>query len=78
MLCAKHNVATGRINFKFQTETLPEIQLTFMEHAVANLGNEPIRTAGDLKRFETEMSLAERLPEPSILDVFSSKCRSAP
>jgi hypothetical protein len=78
MLCAKHNVATGRINFKFQTETLPEIQLTFMEHAVANLGNEPIRTAGDLKRFETEMSLAERLPEPSILDVFISKCRSAP
>ncbi len=37
---------------------------------MANLGSEPIRNAGDLKRFESEMSLDQRLPERSILDVF--------
>ena len=37
---------------------------------MANLGEEPIRTSDDLKRFEAEMTLEQRLPERSILDVF--------
>lgn len=37
---------------------------------MANLGCEPIRNANDLKRFESELSLDQRLPERSILDVF--------
>lgn len=37
---------------------------------MANLGNSPLRNKADLERFETEMSLAQRLPEQSILDVF--------
>ena len=40
---------------------------------MANLGNEPIRNARDLKCFEAEMSLEERLPERSVLDVFISR-----
>jgi fatty-acyl-CoA synthase len=45
---------------------------------MANLGNEPIRNAGDLKHFEAEMSLEERLPERSILDVFIASADQRP
>jgi len=45
---------------------------------MANLGNEPIRNARDLKCFEAEMSLEERLPESSILDVFISSADQRP
>ncbi len=45
---------------------------------MANLGNEPIRNADDLKRFEAEMPLAERLPERSILDVFIASAIEQP
>ena len=45
---------------------------------MANLGNEPIRNVRDLKRFEAEMSLEERLPERSILDVFISSADQRP
>lgn len=45
---------------------------------MANLGNEPIRNAGDLKRFEAEMSLDERLSERSILDVFIASADQQP
>jgi fatty-acyl-CoA synthase len=45
---------------------------------MANLGNEPIRNAGDLKRFEAEMSLEKRLPERSILDVFIASADQQP
>lgn len=48
------------------------------EHAMANLGNEPIRNASDIKRFEAEMSLNERLPERSILDVFIASADQHP
>ena len=37
---------------------------------MAILSTEPIRTLDDLTRFETELTLAERLSERSILDVF--------
>ena len=45
---------------------------------MANLGAQPIRTKGDLENFETEMTLAERLPERSILDVFINSAERAP
>ncbi len=37
---------------------------------MANLGTQPIRTQSDISEFEKEMTLEERLPEQSILDVF--------
>jgi len=37
---------------------------------MADLGNFQIKSESDVRRFETEMSLDERLPEKSILDVF--------
>jgi len=37
---------------------------------MANLGTDIIRTRADLERFEAAMSLDDRLPERSILDVF--------
>lgn len=37
---------------------------------MANLGTQPIRTQSDIAEFEAEMTLEERLPEQSILDVF--------
>jgi fatty-acyl-CoA synthase len=37
---------------------------------MADLGSEFVRTHGDLERFEAEMTLEQRLPERSILDVF--------
>ena len=45
---------------------------------MANLGNDPIRNARDLKCFEAKMSLEERLPERSILDVFISSADQRP
>ena len=45
---------------------------------MANLGNELIRDANDLKRFEAEVSLEERLPERSILDVFIASANHRP
>ena len=45
---------------------------------MANLGNEPIRTKADLERFETEMTLAQRLPERSVLDVFVASAEQNP
>jgi len=45
---------------------------------MANLGSQPIRNAHDLKRFEAEMTLEARLPEQSILDVFSESAAQNP
>mgnify|MGYP000845548637 FL=1 len=45
---------------------------------MANLGSQPIRNARDLKRFEAEMTLEARLPEQSILDVFSESAAQNP
>ena len=45
---------------------------------MANLGSQPIRNARDLKRFEAEMTLEARLPEQSILDVFSESAARNP
>ena len=45
---------------------------------MANLGNELIRDANDLKRFEAEVSLEKRLPERSILDVFIASANHRP
>ena len=45
---------------------------------MANLGNQPIKTQSDLTRFQTEMTLAERLPEESILDVFMNSAEQTP
>ncbi|MDF1721058.1 MAG: hypothetical protein P1U65_10315 [Minwuia sp.] len=45
---------------------------------MANLGNEPIRNRDDLKRFEAEMTLEQRLPERSILDVFIGSAAQNP
>jgi fatty-acyl-CoA synthase len=39
---------------------------------MANFGAEQIRTRDDLVRFEAEMTLDQRLPERSILDVFTT------
>lgn len=39
---------------------------------MANLGTDIIRTRADLERFEAAMTLDERLPERSILDVFAA------
>ena len=45
---------------------------------MAHLNDHPIRTRGDLQRFEAEMPLARRLPERSILDVFIGTAQRAP
>ncbi len=45
---------------------------------MAILGNEPIRTLDDLERFEAEITLEQRLPERSILDVFISSAARQP
>ena len=39
---------------------------------MANFQGGTIRTRDDLERFESEMTLDERLPERSILDVFKA------
>ncbi len=38
---------------------------------MANLGSNPIRSSDDVKKFEAELTLDQRLPERSILDVFT-------
>lgn len=43
-----------------------------------DFGTEPIGNLEDLKRFEQEKSLAERLPERSILDVFEASAERQP
>ena len=43
---------------------------------MANLGTRPIRTRDDIAEFETEMTLDERLPEQSILEVFEKSAES--
>ncbi len=45
---------------------------------MANLGTFPIRTKEDLDRFEAELTLSERLPEQSILDVFIASAARDP
>lgn len=45
---------------------------------MANFGSEPIRAHDDLQRFEAELTLEQRLPERSILDVFSSSAARQP
>lgn len=45
---------------------------------MANLGSEPIRTCDDLQRFEAELTLEQRLPEQSILDVFIASAARQP
>ncbi|MEM8652240.1 MAG: AMP-binding protein, partial [Pseudomonadota bacterium] len=43
-----------------------------------DFGSKPIGTLEDLKRFEQEKPLAERLPEQSILDVFEASAQRQP
>jgi len=45
---------------------------------MANLGNAPIRNRADLERFEAELTLEQRLPERSILDVFIASAAQQP
>jgi fatty-acyl-CoA synthase len=45
---------------------------------MAILGSDPIRTLDDLRKFETELTLEERLPERSILDVFVASAARDP
>lgn len=39
---------------------------------MANFAKEPIRNCSDLKEFQSEMSLNQRLPEQGILDIFKT------
>ena len=45
---------------------------------MARLSDHPIRTHDDILRFEAAMTLAERLPERSVLDVFIAQARQQP
>jgi fatty-acyl-CoA synthase len=45
---------------------------------MANLGDEPIRSRDDLERFEAELTLEQRLPERSILEVFIASAARQP
>jgi len=45
---------------------------------MATFSNDPIKTSDDLKRFEAEMPLADRLPEHSVLDVFINSAARHP
>ncbi|MEP2718915.1 AMP-binding protein [Pseudophaeobacter sp.] len=45
---------------------------------MANLSDTPLRSASDLRQFETEMPLKDRLPEQSILDVFETQAALNP
>lgn len=45
---------------------------------MVNIGSEPIRTHEDLQHFEAELTLEQRLPERSILDVFISSAARLP
>ncbi|MEH6405148.1 MAG: AMP-binding protein [Sneathiella sp.] len=48
------------------------------ENWMANLGNVPIRNRDDLERFEADLTLDQRLPERSILDVFIASAARQP
>jgi hypothetical protein len=48
------------------------------ERKMANFQGRTIRTRDDLERFESEMTLDERLPERSILDVFEASAALYP
>ena len=45
---------------------------------MANLGTQPIRAQSDIRAFEAEVSLDQRLPEQSILDVFINSAARVP
>ena len=45
---------------------------------MAKLGDKPIRNLTDLQHFENELTLAQRLPERSILDVFVASASQYP
>ena len=45
---------------------------------IANFPDKPIRNYSDLKKFQSEMSLDQRLPEQSILDVFKASAELYP
>jgi fatty-acyl-CoA synthase len=45
---------------------------------MANLGNETVRNRDDLERFEADLTLEQRLPERSILDVFIASAERQP
>ena len=45
---------------------------------MAIFSDHPICTPGDLSRFEAELSLDQRLPEQSILDVFIAGAEQQP
>ncbi|MCP4184159.1 MAG: acyl-CoA synthetase, partial [Hyphomicrobiales bacterium] len=45
---------------------------------MAKLGSEPIQNHVDLERFENELTLEQRLPEHSILDVFITSAAQQP
>ena len=45
---------------------------------MANLGGGQLRTREDLANFEAEMTLEQRLPERSILDVFKASATARP
>ncbi len=47
-------------------------------HAMAILSDQPIRNRDDLARFEAELTLDQRLPERSILDVFIAGAEQRP
>ena len=45
---------------------------------MANLGKEPIRNRADLEQFASDMTLAQRLPERCVLDVFIERAAQCP
>jgi fatty-acyl-CoA synthase len=45
---------------------------------MANLGKEPIRNRADLEQFASDMTLAQRLPERCVLDVFKERAAQCP
>ena len=45
---------------------------------MANFADEPFKTIQILKKFESEMSLDQRLPEQSILDIFKASAELYP
>jgi fatty-acyl-CoA synthase len=53
-------------------------QIFMGENWMAIFSDEPIRTRDDLLRFEAELTLEQRLPERSILDVFISNAARHP
>jgi fatty-acyl-CoA synthase len=70
MIAANRPVGEGGSKLKNELRT--------GETMMANLGDEPIRTQDDIARFEAEMTLEQRLPERSILDVFKASAARHP